>query len=77
MCCRSTINQTYPHLSAALDGVAKFSDTLGKRDEQLKHLLAEARKVAGVLGDRSKQINALLRNTQELLAAFNERGTGH
>jgi phospholipid/cholesterol/gamma-HCH transport system substrate-binding protein len=69
-----TINQTSPHLSAALDGVAKFSDTLGKRDEQLKHLLAEARKVASVLGDRSKQINALLRNTQELLAAFNERG---
>jgi phospholipid/cholesterol/gamma-HCH transport system substrate-binding protein len=69
-----TVNQTYPHLSAALDGVAKFSDTLGKRDEQLKHLLAEARKVAGVLGDRSKQINALLRNTQALLAAFNERG---
>jgi phospholipid/cholesterol/gamma-HCH transport system substrate-binding protein len=69
-----TVNQTYPHLSAALDGVAKFSDTLGKRDEQLKHLLAEARKVADVLGDRSKQINALLRNTQALLAAFNERG---
>jgi phospholipid/cholesterol/gamma-HCH transport system substrate-binding protein len=69
-----TINQTSPHLSAALDGVAKFSDTLGKRDQQLKHLLAEARKVASVLGDRSKQINALLRNTQELLAAFNERG---
>src|SRR6201988_3759713 len=69
-----TINQTYPHLSAALDGVAKFSDIIGKRDDELKHLLAEARKVAGVLGDRSKQINALLRNTQELLAAFNERG---
>ena len=69
-----TINQTYPHLSAALNGVAKFSDTLGKRDQQLKHLLAEARKVADVLGDRSKQINALLRNTQELLSAFNERG---
>jgi phospholipid/cholesterol/gamma-HCH transport system substrate-binding protein len=69
-----TVKETYPHLSAALDGVAKFSDTLGKRDEQLKHLLAEARKVAGVLGDRSKQVNALLRNTQELLAAFNERG---
>src|SRR3984893_1398159 len=69
-----TINQTYPHLSAALDGVAKFSDIIGKRDEQLKHLLTEARKVAGVLGDRSKQINALLRNTQALLAAFNQRG---
>src|SRR6201996_9466990 len=69
-----TIDQTYPHLSAALDGVAKFSDTLGKRDAQLKHLLAEARKVASVLGDRSKQINALLVNAEELLAAFNERG---
>jgi phospholipid/cholesterol/gamma-HCH transport system substrate-binding protein len=69
-----TIDQTYPHLSSALDGVAKFSDTLGKRDAQLKHLLTEARKVAGVLGDRSKQINALLVNAEELLAAFNERG---
>jgi phospholipid/cholesterol/gamma-HCH transport system substrate-binding protein len=69
-----TINQTYPHLSAALDGVAKFSDIIGRRDDQLKHLLTEARKVASVLGDRSKQINALLRNTQELLVAFNQRG---
>ena len=69
-----TINKTYPHLSAALDGVAKFSDIIGRRDDQLKHLLTEARKVAGVLGDRSKQINVLLRNTQELLAAFNQRG---
>jgi phospholipid/cholesterol/gamma-HCH transport system substrate-binding protein len=69
-----TIDQTYPHLSGALDGVAKFSDTIGKRDTQLKHLLAEARKVASVLGDRSKQINALLVNAEELLAAFNERG---
>ena len=32
-----TIDQTYPHLSAALDGVAKFSDTIGKRDEQITH----------------------------------------
>src|ERR1700729_244448 len=69
-----TINQTYPHLSAALDGVEKFSDIIGKRDDELKHLLTEARKVASVLGDRSKQINALLRNTQSLLTAFNERG---
>ena len=48
-----TIDQTYPHLSAALDGVAKFSDTIGKRDDQFKHLLAQANKVASVLGDRS------------------------
>src|ERR1700756_2575865 len=69
-----TIDQTYPHLSAALDGVAKFSDTLGKRDEETKHLLAQARKVAGILGNRSEQLNSLLVNAKTLLAAFNERG---
>src|SRR4029079_4197217 len=69
-----TINQTYPHLSAALDGVARFSDTIGKRDEQFRQLLANANKVASVLGDRSGQIDQLLVNTKTLLAAVNERG---
>jgi phospholipid/cholesterol/gamma-HCH transport system substrate-binding protein len=68
-----TIDQTYPHLSAALDGVARFSDTIGKRDEQIKQLLANANKIAGVLGDRSEQVNQLLVNAQTLLAAINER----
>src|SRR6201993_2049052 len=69
-----TIDQTYPHLSAALDGLAKFSDTIGKRDEQIKHLLAQAHQVASVLGDRSEQVNRLLVNAKTLLVAFNERG---
>ncbi len=69
-----TVDQTYSHLSPALDGLAKFSDTIGKRDEQIKHLLAQANKVASVLGDRSEQINRLLVNSKTLLAAFNERG---
>lgn len=69
-----TIDQTYPHLSAALDGVAKFSDTVGKRDAEVKHLLAQANQVASVLGDRSDQVDRLLVNTKTLLAAFNERG---
>jgi len=69
-----TVDQTYPHLSAALDGVAKFSDTIGKRDEEVKHLLAQANQVASVLGDRSEQVDRLLVNAKTLLAAFNERG---
>jgi phospholipid/cholesterol/gamma-HCH transport system substrate-binding protein len=68
-----TIDQTYPHLSAALDGVARFSDTIGKRDEDVRKLLANANKIAGVLGNRSEQVNALLTNAQTLLAAVNER----
>src|ERR1700761_5065072 len=68
-----TIDQTYPHLSAALDGVAKFSDTIGKRDEQITHLLAQANQIASILGDRSQQIDRLFVNSNTLLAAFNER----
>jgi phospholipid/cholesterol/gamma-HCH transport system substrate-binding protein len=69
-----TIDQTYPHLSAALDGVAKFSDTIGKHDEDFKHLLAQANQVASVLGDRSEQVDRALVNAKTLVAAFNERG---
>jgi phospholipid/cholesterol/gamma-HCH transport system substrate-binding protein len=69
-----TADETYSHLSPALEGLAKFSDTIGKRDEQIKHLLAQANKVASVLGDRSEQVNRLLVNAKTLLAAFNERG---
>jgi phospholipid/cholesterol/gamma-HCH transport system substrate-binding protein len=69
-----TIDQTYPNLSPALEGVAKFSDTIGKRDEEIKHLLAQANQVASILGDRSDQIDRLLVNAKTLLAAFNERG---
>ncbi len=68
-----TIDQTYPHLSAALDGVARFSDTIGKRDDQIKQLLANANKIAGILGSRSEQINQLLVNAQTLLGAINQR----
>ena len=68
-----TIDQTSPHLSAALDGVAKFSDTIGKRDDQITHLLAQADQVAGVLGDRSEQIDRLFVNANTLLAALNQR----
>jgi phospholipid/cholesterol/gamma-HCH transport system substrate-binding protein len=69
-----TIDQTYPHLSDALKGVQRFSDTIGKRDDQVDQLLANANKIAGVLGSRSEQINKLLVNAQTLLAAVNERG---
>ncbi|MGH3959045.1 MCE family protein [Mycobacterium sp.] len=68
-----TLDQTYPHLSAALDGVKGFSDTIGKRDAQIKQLLGNANKVATVFGNRSGQINTLLVNTNTLLAAFKQR----
>ena len=69
-----TVDQTSPHLSAAFDGVKRFSDTIAKRDEQLKQVLANAKNIAGVLGDRAGQIDTLLVNAQTLLAAFNQQG---
>src|ERR1700757_688943 len=63
-----TIDQTYPHLNAALDGVAKFSDLIGKHDEDFKHLLAQANQVATVLGDRSEQVDRALVNAKTLIA---------
>ena len=69
----STLDASAPELKAALDGVARFSDTIGKRDSEVKDLLGQANKVAGVLGNRSEQINRLVVNSQYLLAALNER----
>lgn len=68
-----TFDQTAPHLRAALDGVAKFSATVGRRDEQVKQLLTNAGKIARVFGDRSGQVNGLLVNANTLLAAFAQR----
>lgn len=68
-----TVDMTSPHLSAALEGVQRFADTVGKRDERVQHLLGEVSKVAGVLGIHGDQINRLLLNAQLLLSAINQR----
>jgi len=63
-----TFADTPPDLRAALDGVARFSDTLDARDAQLRNLLANANKVTTVLAKRSDQIAALVVNTNALLS---------
>jgi phospholipid/cholesterol/gamma-HCH transport system substrate-binding protein len=68
-----TIDQTSPHLSAALDGMKRLSDTVATRDDDIKQLLARTNKIATILGDRSEQINTIALNTRSLLAAFNDR----
>jgi phospholipid/cholesterol/gamma-HCH transport system substrate-binding protein len=65
-----TFQDTPPELKLALDGVARFSDTLNSRDAQLRNLLANANKVTGVLAKRSDQIAQLVRNANALLYAL-------
>jgi len=65
-----TFKETPANLKPALEGVARFSDTLNGRDAQLRSLLGNANKVSGVLGRRSQQIAALVMDSNALLAAL-------
>jgi phospholipid/cholesterol/gamma-HCH transport system substrate-binding protein len=66
----NTFKETPADLKPALQGVARFSETLNNRDSQLRNLLGNANKVSGVLGKRSKQIAGLVADSNALLAAL-------
>lgn len=68
-----TFADTPPALKAAVAGVGRFSDTLDKRDAELRRLLENANKVTGVLSDRSDQVLKLLGDTNALLAQLNSQ----
>ena len=62
-----TFSGTAPDLRNAVQGVARFSQTLNERDAQLRNLLANARKATTVLAQRTDQIVTLVRSTNALL----------
>jgi phospholipid/cholesterol/gamma-HCH transport system substrate-binding protein len=66
----NTFRETPSNVRPALEGVARFSDTLNTRDAQLRSLLGNANKVTGVLGRRSQQIATLVADSNALLAAL-------
>lgn len=63
----NTFSETPPSLRVAVAGVARFTDTLDKRDAELRNLLSNANKVTGVLAERSDQVVGLVKYTNELL----------
>jgi len=69
----ATLDKSAPNLKAALDGVSRFSESIGKRDEALRGMLANANDVSGVLSSRSAQINALLVDGSTLFGALDSR----
>ncbi|MCX2934751.1 MCE family protein [Mycobacterium sp. CVI_P3] len=70
-----TFKDTPPDLKAAVEGVARFSQTLDERDAQVRGLLDNARKVTGVLAQRSDQVVGLIANTNALLVQLNSEST--
>lgn len=63
-----TFRDTPPDLKVAVEGVARFSETLDKRDAELRTLLANANKATAVLAGRADQVVSLITNSNALLA---------
>ena len=62
-----TFASTPPQLQVAVQGLARFSQSLNSRDDQLRNLLAHAKKTTDVLADRTDDVVALIRQTNALL----------
>lgn len=70
-----TFQNTPPALKAAVDGVARFSQTLDSRDAQLRNLLTNANKATGVLAERADELIQLVHDTNALLAQLQTEST--
>ncbi|MEU8896579.1 MCE family protein [Nocardia sp. NPDC048505] len=64
---------TPPELRGAIDGLGRISETLAKRDEQVKRLFAATRQTTQVLADRNAQFEQLLTTGGQLFAELNIR----
>lgn len=63
-----TFADTPPDVRTAVEGVARLSDTINRRDAKLRNLLENARKATTVLATRSDQVVGLVSDTNALLA---------
>ncbi len=65
-----TFADTPPALKVAVAGVGRFSDTLNRRDADLRSLLDNANKVSGVLSEESNKVVSLITDANALLLAL-------
>ncbi|MHA3021762.1 MCE family protein [Mycobacterium sp. BMJ-28] len=65
-----TLQDTPPELKLAVDGVARFSQTINQRDTELRNLLSNASKATTVLAERTDAIMRLIKDTNTILAAL-------
>jgi phospholipid/cholesterol/gamma-HCH transport system substrate-binding protein len=71
----NTFSSTPPDLKAAVQGVARFSQTLDERDSQLRNLLSNANKATKVLAERSDEVAKLVADTNALLAQLRSQSS--
>jgi phospholipid/cholesterol/gamma-HCH transport system substrate-binding protein len=70
-----TFSDTPPDLKAAVQGVARFSQTLDERNAQLRNLLSNATKATKVLAERSDEVVNLVANTNALLVQLKSQSS--
>jgi phospholipid/cholesterol/gamma-HCH transport system substrate-binding protein len=69
------LSNTPPDLKAAVQGVARVSQTLDERDAELRNLLSNANKVTKVLAQRSDEVVNLVVNTNALLVQLKSQSS--
>lgn len=69
-----TFKDTPPQLRLAVEGVGRFAQTLGTRDEALRSLLANANKATAVLSERADAVAGLIANSNVLLVELRGQG---
>ncbi|WP_171048324.1 MCE family protein [Nocardia cyriacigeorgica] len=64
---------TPPHIRSAINGVTRLSNTVAKRDDELRKLFAATKKTTQVLADRNAEFERLLTSGGQLFAELNIR----
>jgi virulence factor Mce-like protein len=68
-----TFTNTPDDVRTSLQGLARLSDTIASRDQQLQDLLAATRQVTQVLADRNGEFTKLIVDSNTLLQEVQER----
>ncbi|MGN2635734.1 MCE family protein [Nocardia takedensis] len=64
---------TPPEIRGSIDGIARLSETLAKRDEELRRLFRATKDTTQILADRNAEFERLLSSGGQLLAELNIR----
>lgn len=69
----TTLKVTAPEMDGALDGLARLSQTVTKRDADIAELFQHTRSVSGIVARRDDELAELLTASDQVLKVLNQR----
>ncbi|MGZ4446728.1 MAG: MCE family protein [Nocardioides sp.] len=69
----TTLDQAGPQIHDSFRGIARLSETVASRDQEIQHLLASSKNVSKVLADRSHDIVDLMQHSDLVFAEVRRR----